>query len=347
MKAYVLHGINDLIYEETTTPIPPKGWALVQVKAAGICGSDIPRIFDTGTYSFPTIPGHEFSGVVTAVGDEKDALFIGKRVGIFPLIPCRECFCCQNELYEMCRHYSYLGSRTDGGFAEYVIAPVWNLIELPESVTYEEAAMLEPSSVALHAIRQFTTIADKNILIFGAGPIGIILAQFARSMSAGKVMLVVNKEQQESKLKELGFEYICNSNKQDVIEWVNEQTDGKGADNVVEGVGQSSVLEQCLQAVKPKGEILVMGNPHDDLHLSKNVYWQLLRKQIRILGTWNSSYKSHNNDWLDVLKSLEQHQITLTPLITHKLPFDQLIKGLSIMRNKSEYYCKVMICNNK
>ena len=92
---------------------------MIEVQAAGICGSDIPRIFTTGTYHFPTIPGHEFSGKVVEVFDESGVSWLGKRVGIFPLIPCKECAPCQKEAYEMCTNYNYLGSRCDGGFAEY------------------------------------------------------------------------------------------------------------------------------------------------------------------------------------------------------------------------------------
>lgn len=115
MKAYRLHGIGDLRLEEVPCPQPESGEVLVQVKAAGICGSDIPRIYRTGTYHFPTIPGHEFAGVVEKVGETADPAWKGKRVGIFPLIPCYACSPCQAEKYEMCRHYRYLGSRQDGG----------------------------------------------------------------------------------------------------------------------------------------------------------------------------------------------------------------------------------------
>ena len=145
MRAYELHGVNDLRREDIEKPEIPSGWVLVQVKASGICSSDIPRIFTNGTYHFPTIPGHEFSGVVAAYGEGVPEERVGKRVGIFPLIPCRTCPQCRQKKYEMCEHYDYLGSRRDGGFAEYVAVPDWNLMELPENVSFREAAMLEPS----------------------------------------------------------------------------------------------------------------------------------------------------------------------------------------------------------
>ena len=127
MKAYNLHAKNDLRYEEVEYPECPSGWSIVKVRYAGICSSDIPRVFTKGTYHFPTIPGHEFSGVVDKVADKTDEHLVGKKVGIFPLIPCRKCEQCKTGHYEMCSNYDYVGSRRDGGFAEYVAVPVWNL----------------------------------------------------------------------------------------------------------------------------------------------------------------------------------------------------------------------------
>ena len=123
MKAYVLHGIGDLRYEDVGLPALAEGTVLVRVRAAGICGSDIPRVYRTGAYSHPLIPGHEFSGEVVRVGAGVDGAWVDKRVGVFPMIPCMGCPQCQKGQYEMCRNYNYLGSRTDGGFAEYVRVP--------------------------------------------------------------------------------------------------------------------------------------------------------------------------------------------------------------------------------
>lgn len=122
MKAWVLRDINEIYYEEADRPGPSENEVLVAVKAAGICGSDIPRIYRTGAHVHPLIPGHEFSGQVIQVGKNVDQKWMDQRVGIFPLIPCNNCAACQKRHYELCRSYSYLGSRRDGGFAELLIA---------------------------------------------------------------------------------------------------------------------------------------------------------------------------------------------------------------------------------
>ena len=167
MKAYVLEEIGQLAYKDVPTPQLGDDEVLVEVVNAGICGSDIPRIFKTGTYHFPTIPGHEFAGIVRQAATEANKRFIGKNVGVFPLIPCMECEPCQDMAYEMCKSYNYLGSRTDGGFAEYVAVPVWNLIELPSEVSFEDAAMLEPTCVALHAVRQADMMEVRSAAVYG------------------------------------------------------------------------------------------------------------------------------------------------------------------------------------
>lgn len=343
MKAYVLHGINDLEYEEIEEPVLDQDSVLVEVMAAGVCGSDIPRIFETGTYHFPTIPGHEFAGIVRKVSSKKDSDLIGKRVGVFPLIPCKECIHCQNKEYEMCQNYSYLGSRTDGGFAEYVKVPLWNLIPVPDIVTFEEAAMLEPLSVAIHAMSQLEERKVQTIAIYGAGPIGLMLAQVARAKQVKKVYIIVNKLEQENLARKLGFEDICNVKNTDPVKWILQETNYVGVDAAVEGVGDWNVLGACLSMVKGKGSILLLANPKGDYFLDKNTYWKILRKQLQLYGTWNSSFGGTEDNWHNALNYLSTDQINIKLLITHKLRFDNLKEGLTIMKDKTEFYSKVMI----
>ncbi|MDE7233112.1 MAG: alcohol dehydrogenase catalytic domain-containing protein, partial [Lachnospiraceae bacterium] len=220
MKAWVLHDVNDIRFEEVNEPQPAADEVLVSVKAAGICGSDIPRIYKTGAHVHPLIPGHEFSGQVVRAGDNVDSAWNGKRVGIFPLIPCGRCATCQKQQYEMCRDYSYLGSRRDGGFAEYVAVPEWNLIELPENVSYEEAAMLEPMAVAVHAMRRVNPNPKDTVVICGLGTIGMFLLMFLLDAGIENIFVVGNKEFQRNTVLKMGLDEnnYCDSKKQDVSE---------------------------------------------------------------------------------------------------------------------------------
>lgn len=345
MKAYVLNGINQLNYEEVKEPVLNEGRVLVEVKASGICGSDIPRIFENGTYHFPTIPGHEFSGIVRKVYAKEQEKWIGKRVGIFPLIPCQKCISCQEKKYEMCSNYDYLGSRSDGGYAEYVSVPEWNLIELPDGVSYEAAAMLEPIAVGIHALKQINLSCVKSAVVFGCGTIGLLMAQWLRIFGVEKIILVGTKEKQRIMAEQLQFYDFINTKTENAVERVLEMTGTEGADVCIEGTGYSEVLSQCLNCTKRGGDVLVVGNPHGDVYIDKDTYWKLLRKQLRISGTWNSSYipELDKDDWRTSIENIMNGRLKPELQITHRLSFDELDKGLRMMRDKKEYYNKVML----
>ena len=153
MKAGVLKQVGDISLQEVERPVPAGHEVLVRVLAAGICGSDIPRIYETGAHRMPLIPGHEFSGVVEETGKDVSPDWLGKRVAVFPKIACGRCRQCKESHEDLCTDYDYVGSRRDGAFAEFVTAPVKNLLELPANVSPEAAAMLEPMAVAANAVR--------------------------------------------------------------------------------------------------------------------------------------------------------------------------------------------------
>ncbi|OFW63274.1 MAG: galactitol-1-phosphate 5-dehydrogenase, partial [Actinobacteria bacterium RBG_19FT_COMBO_36_27] len=270
MKACVLHGIGNIKVEEVLTPSPGKGEVLIKIRASGVCGSDIPRIFSNGTYHFPTIPGHEFAGQIIEVGNGVDKGLIGEKAAVFPLIPCMKCEMCQIGEYAQCRDYNYFGSRCDGGFAEYISVPAWNLVVMPDSLSYEEAAMAEPAAVSIHALRQAGIQIGDNIAIFGAGSIGLILGQWALAWGSDRVMLVDIDGGKVSFAKKMGFSYSWNSNEDgDPIEWIKEITEGRGADIAIEGAGVSQTLEQCFKSVRSFGKVVAMGNPMGEMKLSQ------------------------------------------------------------------------------
>jgi len=351
MKAYVLHDINKFNLEEVSTPIPSAGEVLVAVKAAGICGSDIPRVYKTGTYSYPLIPGHEFSGMVEEVGVGVDETWCGKHVGVFPLIPCKKCGPCQKKQYEMCRSYSYLGSRRAGGFAEYVTVPVDNLVELPDNVGFEEAAMLEPMAVAVHAMRRVQPKVSDTVAVCGLGTIGLLLVMFLKEAGVENIFVIGNKEFQHQAAARLGVpdENYCNCRENDAEKWISTRTNGVGVDIFFECVGKNETVTQAVNSTIPGGKIMLVGNPYSDMQLEKPVYWKILRHQLLVTGTWNSSFSFTGDemvepdDWQYVLKLLEEKRIAPAGFITHRFSLKELEKGFHIMRDKSEDYVKVMV----
>lgn len=332
MKAYVLHGIGDLRYEDWPAPELQPGWVLVKVLAAGICSSDIPRIFQKGTYHFPTIPGHEFCGRVEAVHDEADSVWIGKRVGVFPLIPCKKCPSCQKGHYETCEHYDYLGSRRDGGFAEYVAVPVWNLLELPDTVSDIQGALLEPAAVALHAVRRAAIRKGDSVCVIGTGAIGLLAGQWARLQGAGWVVIKGRNEGKRKFAEGCGLEYLTDSS-------------GEQFDRVIEAVGSEAALVESINLTAREGRLILMGNPEGPRTLSQDLYWRILRKQLTLTGTWNSSYGSEDSDWIETVKAMSYGELRIRELVSHVQEGTELVKGLNIMKEKEEPYCKIVVTN--
>jgi L-iditol 2-dehydrogenase len=300
MKAWVLHGLGDLRLEDVPQPSPKAGEVLVRVRAAGICSSDVPRIFTSGAYHYPLILGHEFAG----------ELADGRRVGVYPLIPCRKCPSCHNGDFETCENYDYIGSRRDGAFAEFVAVPEENLLELPAGLTFEQAALLEPAAVALHAVSRLELADISSVAIIGAGTIGRLIAQWLAIYGVTEVAL-------------LGRNEASNRNRYDAC---------------VEAVGTVEAFQSCLELARPNGQILLVGNPVSGFSLAQKLYWQILRKQLAVCGTWNSHWQG---DWQRVLEYADK--LDFDSLITHRLAFAELGSAVEMMYSKREKYGKVMV----
>lgn len=346
MQAYVLKGVNDLQLKNVEMPKLAAGELLVKVKSCGICGSDIPRIYQTGAHIHPLIPGHEFAGEVVALGTETDEKWLDKRVGVFPLIPCGECVPCKNKQYELCRNYSYLGSRRNGGFAEYVAVPQENLIELPDEVTFETAAMLEPMAVAVHAMRRIAVKATDTVAVCGMGTIGLLLLMFLREMGVTNIYVIGNKESQKkmSALAGVFEENFCDTRSCDCEKWLAYKTMNRGVDVFFECVGKNETIFQAINMTVPGGKVMLVGNPCSNIMLDKAVYWKILRNQLTLKGTWNSSFvHDKEDDWHYVLQRLKEAKIKPEVLISHRFSPDDLKMGLEIMRDKTEDYGKIMV----
>ena len=331
MLAYVLEGVGRLERKVISKPSANGDWVVVKVQSCGICSSDIPRIFKTGTYHFPTIPGHEFSGIVVETSEEQSHL-LNKRVGVFPLIPCNKCEQCSLKNYEMCSNYDYLGSRRDGGFAEYVLVPAWNLIEMPENIPFEIIALMEPLSVAMSAVRKASILCSESVAVIGTGMIGISAAYFSKLFTKDVTIIGRNEEKRRLISPAMDIEYLYRNIENDKY------------DNVLEAVGTIESITQAINATKPGGTLILMGNPAGDIVLEKKVYWKILRKQLRIIGTWNSKFDGKNeSDWTEVRRFLIEGRADFSSLISHRFDSEHLIDALSLMKNHLEPYCKVMI----
>jgi L-iditol 2-dehydrogenase len=323
MKALVLTADRQLIFDSQRPTPPPVGEdpVLIRVAACGVCGSDLPRAYGGKAYHYPLVMGHEFSAVVeeTPAGGRFHA---GDRVAVFPLLPCRRCVPCQTGDYAQCTDYDYFGSRRDGGFEELLHVPAANLYPVPEGVNLLHAACTEPAAVALHGVRKFRIQAGDTAVVFGAGPIGNMTAQWLRLHGCGEVMLVDVDERKLDVARAMGFTAL-DARAGDPVQAVLDRTAGAGAMRCVEACGLPATFLQAVQAAARFGEVLFLGNIAGTFTIGEKDFSNILRKELTIHGTWNSRVvPAGQDDWSTVLRFLDRG-LDVGPLISDRLPLEE------------------------
>ncbi|MBR5162958.1 MAG: zinc-binding dehydrogenase, partial [Schwartzia sp.] len=239
--------------------------------------------------------------------------------------------------------YGYLGSRQNGGFAEYVAVPVANLIALPEAVSFEEAALLEPLAVAVHAMRRVGVHAGDTVAVCGLGTIGRLLTMVLYASGVKRLLLIGNKDSQRQFSKTIDGAVFFDMRESGARERLLQDCRDLGVDTYFECVGKNETVTLGIECVAPGGRVVLVGNPASDMMLEKDVYWQILRKQLFLTGTWNSSFTGEDgDDWHEAVRLLEAKKIDPTQIISHRLPLEALERGLRIMRDKTEDFGKIM-----
>ena len=344
MNAAVLCGIDDLRYQEVDIPSLKENDVLVKVKACGVCGSDIPRVLSQGTYHFPTIPGHEFGGVVSAIGSNVDSELLGKKVAVIPLVPCRTCTSCEVGDFAQCENYDFLGSRSDGGFAQYVKVPKENLLVVPDSVSEEACAFLEPIAVALHVVSNNSVHVGDDVALFGLGAIGIFVAQWAKAFGAHHVFAIDLDPKKVEIAKQMGLKDAICAPFEEVKNIIYEKTKGNGCDVVFEASGAAVVFNQAMSLLKQNGRFGPVGRPTGTLQVENATYETILRKQITMKGTWSFEFKRFpHNAWDIALEALENGTIQTEPIISHRLPLSKTYDAVRIMADRKEFFYKILI----
>ena len=346
MKAARLHAIGDLRCDEVEIPVPHGEEVLVRVGACGICGSDLPRVFEHGSSNgkYPLTIGHEFAGEVVQVGEQADPALIGVRAAIFPLIPCRRCDPCVTGNYAMCEDYDYLGSRCDGGFAEYCLVPsAWHLIP-SEKASMEELSMTEPACVAQHAVRRANVTAGQTVVIFGAGPIGILAARWVKIFGAVPILVDISPEK-VAFAREKGFR-VVNSREENVVDAVKKWNGGCLADAAIEGTGAGVVLSSCIECIRAKGTIALLGNPAGETKIPQKLHSMMLRKEVDVHGVWNSSRAPYPvNEWKFTVRMMDEGILKTADLITDRLSLEELPQAMAEIKSGARKIVKaVYVC---
>ena len=218
MKAAVLYGNRDLRYDDWETPVCRPGCVKVHVRATGICGSDVPRVLHNGAHFYPIVLGHEFSGDVVEVGEGVTSIQVGDTISGAPLLPCMKCRDCMQGNYSLCKHYSFIGSREQGSFAEYIVLPEVNAVKYDPSIPYAQAAMFEPSTVALHGVLQGSYTGGGNVAVVGCGTIGIFTAQWTKIFGSKKLVVFDVDDSRLALAKRMGADETVNTTREGWME---------------------------------------------------------------------------------------------------------------------------------
>lgn len=288
MKAAVVCANEDVKYLDYEEPEVSAGMVKIRVKASGICGSDIPRVLHHGVHFYPIVLGHEFSGDVVEIGEGVTKVKAGDRATGAPLLPCMKCDDCQNGNFSLCRHYSFIGSRQQGSNADYVVIPEQNTVPFDKSISYEQGAMFEPSTVALHGLFQNDYKGGEYVAVLGGGTIGMFTMQWAKIFGARKVVVFDISDERLELAKRLGADEVINTTKESYMEDAEAVTGGKGYAYVFETAGQVPTMHMAFELAGNKAHVCFIGTPHVDLGFTPKMWENMNRKEFKLTGSWMS-----------------------------------------------------------
>jgi L-iditol 2-dehydrogenase len=339
MLAVVQHRVRDVRVEERPAPHPQAGEVLLRVRSVTICASDV-HIYAEGnvggvSWDRPFVPGHEASGVVEDANGT--GLPEGAPVVLDPAKACGSCDTCGDGLYHLCRNLEFMDlPPVDGAMRELVAWPANRVFPLPESLDIVEAPLIEPLAVAVHALERASRPSGANVMIAGCGAIGLLTLQMARIRGARRVIATDLIEERLEVARRLGADATFQVGPQEPVEEVLRVTDGRGVDIAFEVAGPPEALQQCLDAVRPAGEVVVIGIPSEDEY---RVPASLLRrKEITI-----HMVRRQNENYPEAIELVSASQVNLRPLLTHRFPMDRAREAFDLAERKIDGAVRVAV----
>lgn len=328
MKAARWHGVKDIRVEDTPEPKPGKGEVKVKVAWTGICGSDLHEYLAGPIFvpvdedhplshdKAPITMGHEYCGTVLELGDGVTDLAVGDRVAIEPIFACGECAACLEGKYNLCDSLGFVGlSGGHGGFATYSVVPARMVHKMPQGLSMEQGALVEPAAVALHAVRLSKIKAGDKAAVFGAGPIGLLVVESLRVAGASEIHVVEPSEVRRQKALDLGATSATDPTAMDAVAEVREATGGVHVAFEVTGVPQ--VLPQCIDATRHEGQVLVVSIWEQEASFQPNT---VVLKERQLKGTI-----AYRNVYPAVMALMTQGYFSADQLVTKRIPLDEIV----------------------
>lgn len=349
MKAAVWYKKRDIRIVDIADPeVPKKGEVKIQVEWCGICGSDLHEYIAgpifipvdaphplTGKIA-PITLGHEFSGTVIEVGEGVKNVKIGERVAPDPAQVCWECYWCKRMEYNVCEKLSCIGLSRDGGFANFVNVPAYGIHKIPDTMTFEQAALVEPVAVGMHAVRRAPVIEGNNVVVIGAGPIGIATLQCARVAGASQVIVLEIAKGRKEFAEKFGATTVIDPSKCDAVKEVFKLTDGIGADVTFECVGSQKTLILAVQTARRRGIAVIVGvfERPSEFMLS-----DVVSTEREIKGSY-----AYNGEFAPVIKMINDGRLDANTMITKKIKLDDIVeKGFKELINNKDENIKIIV----
>ncbi|MHA1768602.1 MAG: zinc-dependent alcohol dehydrogenase [Candidatus Thorarchaeota archaeon] len=327
-------GPGNLELRELDDPTPSRDQVLVEVAASGICGTDVHIKHDQTFYTPPVVLGHEYSGVVVDVGPDVTGVNVGDRVVSPATAYCGKCYQCKTGHMNRCTSPTkrILGtSLANGAFAKYLLVPEYIVHQVPKGVTMEEAALAEPTACVVHSVIDKSPIQPGDVVVVqGAGSMGLLSAQIAKTMGAGKVIMtgVTADEWRFEIARKTGTDLTIDvMREKDAVGIVMGETDGVGADVVIEASGAGPATKQAFEFVKVAGHVTLLGIRGRPLEIDLD---PVVTKELTMSGTWGTLPAT----WVTTLRLMASKKIDVAPLITHRMSLSQWAKGFELMESQ-------------
>lgn len=354
MKAAMWFAKNDVRIVDTEEPKAVPGSVKIKVKWCGICGSDLheylggPIFIPVGTphplskNTAPVILGHEFSGEVVEVGDKVKKFKKGDRVVVEPIVACGKCPACKEGKYNICSSLGFHGlCGTGGGFAEYTVFPEEFVHKIPDNISYEKAALIEPITVALHSLRIGNFNAGDTALVLGSGPIGLATIECLKAAGAKLVVVLQRKSIRQEYAKRAGADYVFDPNEVNIPDEIKKLTDGVGVDVCFETTGAKIGFDIGLDSLKHAGTMVITSIWEKDINFNPNV---LVFQEKKIVGTL-----AYRNEFPSVISLLSDGRIKAEGYITKKIALEDIVnEGFGALTGpEKKKHVKILVTPDK
>ncbi len=337
MKAAVLEKVGKLTVKDIPGPELEPDELLVKVDTCGICGTDVKLYEGKYTAKVPVVLGHEYAGEVVEVGKEVMNIKMGDKVVSDPNESCGACYWCRSARPCFCNSLAAYGVLRDGGFAEYTKLGEKGAYKIPEKLNYESASFAEPVSCAIHGVDRIGYKPADNVLIIGGGSMGQVHLQLALNSGVNQVVLVEVEEDRINMAKRFGATHVINPKDVNLKEAVLNLTDGLGPDVVVEVVGHTSTISQAIDVAGKTAKVLIFGFAPEG-EKAAFIPFDVLSKELTIMGSWVNPYTFSRA--LDILAS---GRVDVKPLISKRLPLDNIMDGFTLMAEKPKGFMKALV----